>query len=57
MRRTSRTVLASLGCPDPVAEAILGHMQPGIKGIYNIHGYDKERREWLTRLAAKYESL
>jgi integrase len=57
LRRTSRTVLASLGCPDPVAEAILGHMQPGIKGIYNIHGYDKERREWLTQLAAKYESL
>lgn len=57
LRRTSRTILASLGCPDEVAEAILGHMQPGIKGIYNIHGYDKERREWLTRLAAKYESL
>jgi len=57
LRRTSRTILASLGCPDEVAEAILGHMQPGIKGIYNIHGYDKERREWLTLLAAKYESL
>ena len=57
LRRTSRTVLASLGCPDPVAEAILGHMQPGIKGIYNIHGYDQKRRERLTRVAAKYESL
>jgi integrase len=57
LRRTSRTMLAALGCPDPVAEAILGHIQPGIKGTYNIHGYDAERRHWLTLLSEKLESL
>jgi len=57
LRRTSRTMLAALGCPDPVAEAILGHMQPGIKGTYNLQAYDKERRHWLTMLAEKLESL
>lgn len=56
LRRTARTLLASLGCPDTVAEAVLGHMQPGIKGIYNRHAYDKERREWLIKLDAFLEN-
>lgn len=55
LRRTSRTLLAAIGCPDPVAEAILGHMQAGVKGVYNRHSYDKERREWLTKLDEKLE--
>ena len=57
LRRTSRTVLASLGCPPEVAEAILGHMPEGIVGVYNLHSYDKERRLWLTKLDRHYESL
>lgn len=57
LRRTARTFLAALGCPDSAAEAIIGHMQPGVKGIYNLHTYDKERREWLTRLDQHLESL
>ncbi|WP_414691470.1 tyrosine-type recombinase/integrase [Noviherbaspirillum sp.] len=57
LRRTSRTLLAAIGCPDSVAEAILGHMQPGVKGVYNRHSYDKERREWLSKLAQKLEAL
>lgn len=50
LRRTSRTLLASLGCPEEVAEAILGHMKNGVVGVYNLHSYDKERRFWLGRL-------
>jgi integrase len=57
LRRTARTMLAGLGCPTEVAEAILGHLQPGVKGVYNRHGYDAERRVWLTRLAERLESL
>ncbi len=57
LRRTSRTLLAAIGCPDPVAEAIIGHIQPGIKGTYNRHQYDAERRHWLNLLAARLESL
>lgn len=57
LRRTSRTLLAALGCPDSVAEALLGHVQPGIQGTYNRHGYDKERREWLLALDMKLEQL
>lgn len=51
LRRTSRTLLAGLGCPREVAEAILGHLAPGVLGIYDRHDYDAERVVWLTRLA------
>lgn len=57
LRRTARTLLASLGCPTEVAEAILGHLQPGIVGTYNRHDYSAERRAWLRQLSAKLESL
>ena len=57
LRRTSRTFLAALGCPAEVAESILGHMLPGIQGVYNQHSYDLERVEWLKQLSDYLESL
>lgn len=57
LRRSARTLLASMGCPDAVAEAVLGHMQPGIVGVYNLHSYDAERAEWLRRLSCRLEEL
>jgi alkylation response protein AidB-like acyl-CoA dehydrogenase len=50
-------MLAALGCPHEVAEAVLGHVLPGVAGVYNRHGYDKEKREWLTRLATRLEHI
>jgi len=57
LRRTSRTLLASIGCPDEVAEAILGHLPAGIRAVYNAHTYDEERRVWLTKLDQLLETL
>ena len=57
LRRTARTILAAMGCPDAVAEAILGHHPPGVQGTYNRHGYDAERLVWLSRLADRLEQL
>lgn len=57
LRRTTRTKLASLGCPHEIAESILGHVLPGVAGVYNRHGYDKERREWLTLLSTRLEEI
>lgn len=56
LRRTVRTQLAAMRCPREVAEAILGHLLPGVEGVYNRHQYDAERREWITRLAACWEA-
>ena len=57
LRRTARTLLAALGCPAEVAEALLGHLLPGVQGTYNRHAYDVERRLWLARLASRLEQL
>jgi len=57
LRRTSRTFLTSLECPDDVGEAMLGHMQEGVKGVYNLHTYDKQRRVWINRLSTHLEGL
>lgn len=57
LRRTTRTLLATLGCPNEIAEAVLGHVQSGIIGIYNRHNYDRERREWLTKLSHRLEEI
>lgn len=57
LRRSSRTLLASMGCPNEVGEAILGHIPQGVVGVYNLHAYDKERVEWLGRLSERLEEL
>lgn len=57
LRRTGRTMLTALDCPEDVGEAVLGHMQAGVKGVYNLHRYDKQRRLWLTRLSEHLEEL
>ncbi|WP_186066890.1 tyrosine-type recombinase/integrase [Burkholderia gladioli] len=57
LRRTARTMLAALGCPFEVGEAIIGHMLPGVGGVYNLHKYDEQRRHWLTLLNDKLEEL
>ena len=57
LRRTGRTMLSAMGCPTDVAEALLGHVQPGIQGVYNRNSYDAERRVWLTRLADRLEAI
>ena len=39
------------------AEAIRGHMLPGVQGAYNRHSYDAERRAWLIKLDERLRAL
>ena len=57
LRRTGRTMLASMGCPREIGEAILGHVLAGVEGDYNLYQYDAERRLWLKRLSDRLEQL
>jgi integrase len=50
LRRTARSLMARAGVHADVAERVLGHLQPGVKGIYDRHAYLDEKREALTRL-------
>lgn len=51
LRRTCRTLLASLGVPGHVAERCLNHKLKGVEGIYDRYDYFEERKEALTRLS------
>lgn len=57
LRRTGRTMLAAMGCPHEVGEAILGHVVPGVAGDYNLYRYDKERAYWLAQLDVHLEGI
>lgn len=53
LRRTCRSLLASLGVPGHIAERCLNHKIRGVEGIYNRHDYFDERRDALNQLAQK----
>ena len=57
LRRTSRTLLSSIGCPKEYAEAIMGHMPEAIEATYNCFSYDPQRILWLGRLSKKLEAI
>lgn len=54
LRRTCRTGLAAVGVIQEVAERVVGHIQDGIVGVYDVHRYDAEKRAaleaWERRL-------
>jgi integrase len=52
LRRTCRSLLASLGVPSHIAERCLNHKLRGVEGIYNRHDYLAERREAFEKLAS-----
>ena len=57
LRRTVRTGLARLQCPNEVAEAILGHARSGIEGTYDLHRYENECQRWLQIWADHLDSI
>ncbi|ETX62034.1 hypothetical protein P835_03432 [Citrobacter portucalensis] len=57
LRRTVRTGLSRLQCPNEVAEAVLGHTRGGVEGIYNLYKYDAECRKWLQMWADYLERI
>ena len=57
LRRTVRTGLSRLRCPNEIAEAVLGHARGGIEGTYDLHSYEDECREWLQVWADHLDGL
>ncbi len=57
LRRNIRTGLARLQCPLEVAEAVIGHVEQGVVGIYNQHKYESACREWLQKWCDYLEAL
>jgi integrase len=57
LRRTARTLMAELGIAERAAEAVLGHVIGGVKGVYDRHKYLVEKTDALTRLAAHVDGI
>jgi integrase len=53
VRRTVRTRLSRLNISEEVREAILAHVRPGIKSVYDHYQYLPEKRDALERWAIK----
>jgi integrase len=51
LRRTARSLMARAGVPSEVAELVLGHKIPGVRGVYDRHSYAAEKRQALEKLA------
>jgi integrase len=52
LRRTARSLMARAGVPSDVAEQVLGHKIPGVRGVYDRHSYAVEKRDALEKLGA-----
>jgi integrase len=52
LRRSARSLMSRAGVPSDNAERVLGHVIPGVRGVYDRHAYLDEKRDALDRLAA-----
>lgn len=57
LRRTCRSLLASLKVPDHIAERCMNHKLKGVAGTYNRYDYLDERREALDKLSLELEPI
>ena len=57
LRRTASTHLARLGVRDEIREAILNHKKTGLRGVYNLYEYDREKQAALMLWAQTVTAL
>ncbi|WP_298399067.1 integrase family protein [Sphingobium sp.] len=52
LRRTGKTLMIRAGVSPHVSERVLGHVIPGVEGVYDQHDYLAEKTEALRKLAS-----
>jgi integrase len=57
LRRTSRTLLSRAGVVADIAEMALGHALGGVRGTYDRHAYESEKRVAFEALAARINQV
>jgi integrase len=50
LRRTARSLMSRAGVPADHAERCLGHVMPGVRGVYDRYEYLEEKRDAFNRL-------
>jgi len=57
LRRTARSLMARAGVTGDIGEMVLGHVLPGVRGVYDRHKYEAEKRDALEKLAQTISSI
>lgn len=57
LRRTSRSLMSRAGLQREIAERVLGHVIPGVEGVYDRHRYVDEKADALKRLAGLIDKI
>ena len=57
LRRTSRSLMSRAGVLSDHAEAALGHVIGGVRGVYDRHEYLEEKRTAFEKLASLIEGI
>lgn len=57
LRRTMRTHLSALPVRDMVRELVIAHAKPGLHKIYDLHAYEREKRECLELWEARLRDV
>src|SRR5947209_13407122 len=57
LRRTARSLMSRAGVNADVAERCLGHVIPGVRGVYDRHRYIDEMRQAFEALATQIERI
>jgi integrase len=57
LRRTARSLMSRAGVSADIAERVLGHVIPGVRGVYDRFGYLDEKRDALEKLAALVDRI
>ena len=57
LRRTAKTLMARAGVRPDISERVLGHTIKGVEGTYDVHDYDNDKADALTKLLALIEKI
>jgi len=57
LRRTARSLLSRAGAPSDHAERCLGHVIPGVRGIYDRYEYLEEKARAFEALAGQVQRI
>jgi integrase len=57
LRRTMRSGLSALPIAEHVRELVIGHVRPGISGVYDLYAYLDEKRQALELWAARVRDI
>jgi integrase len=57
VRRTARSLLSRAGISSDIGEMCLGHVLPGVRGVYDRHKYLEEKKTAFEALAALVDRI